>query len=111
MSSARELPTRAYQANGATPSSGSSPRAKKPTHCSIGEHAGGAAGSQFAAELAGLLRRRLRFVSLVILVPCLLYLFVHLFQGMAHVPHGLAILAVHAITVGLISWLAAILWL
>src|SRR5438105_5026386 len=64
-----ELPTRAYLSNGSPAPSGVR---KKRTHCPVdGKLAG---GSQFAAELTALLRRRLRFVALMAWLAAVLWL-------------------------------------
>src|SRR5262245_15641139 len=102
-----ELPTRAYLSDGSpAPSDGK----KKPTHCAIGGHAAG--GSQFAVELAQLLQRRLRVVSLIAFAPTLLFFGANLLhQGANHWGGGLTTLAVHGIVVVLTAWLTAVVWL
>src|SRR5262249_17425666 len=99
-----ELTTRPYLPNGSPVPSG-----QRPTHCSIrGDFAG---GSQFAVELAQLLQRRLRMVTLIAFVPTLLFLVVSLFDGV-HQPGNRAVaLTLHGIVTVLTGWLAGVVWL
>src|SRR5437868_13722011 len=94
-----ELTTRPYLLNGSPAPSG-----KRPTHCSIGGDFAG--GSQFAAELAQLLQRRLRLVSLIAFVPTLLFLVVNLFDGAYQASNRGVTLAMHGMVVVLTGWLA-----
>src|SRR5947209_14378207 len=74
------------------------------TRCRVGADL--AEGSRFVRELAGLLHRRLRVVSLIAFAPTLWFLVRNLLDGHHEDTAGPAGAVVHTMVTALVGWLA-----